>query len=175
MADILSGIKIPDSKISREAAELVRQHETEMLYHHSVRVFVFGAMKGIRQNLKFDSELLYVAALFHDLGLVDAYHTDKKNGLKLMAPTQRANSSGATAFPTRKRIWCGKPSPYIPRPVSPNTCGPRSLSQTRVSWWTSSGLDMMSTRQSNATKSSPPFPAVIISKVILSRFRLARL
>ena len=74
----LSGIKIPDSKIAREAAELVRQHETEMLFNHSVRVFVFGAMKGIRQNLKFDSELLYVAALFHDLGLVDAYHTDTK-------------------------------------------------------------------------------------------------
>ena len=32
MADILSGIKIPDSKIAREAAELVRQHETELLY-----------------------------------------------------------------------------------------------------------------------------------------------
>jgi len=78
MADILSGIKIPDSKIAREAAELVRQHETELLYNHSVRVFLFGAMKGIRQNLKFDSELLYVAALFHDLGLVDAYHTDTK-------------------------------------------------------------------------------------------------
>ena len=35
-------------------------------------------MKGICQNLIFDSELLYVAALFHDLGLVDAYHTDTK-------------------------------------------------------------------------------------------------
>jgi hypothetical protein len=78
MTDVFSGIKIPDSKIAREAAELVRQHETEMLYNHSVRVFVFGAMKGVRQNLKFDSELLYVAALFHDLGLVDAYHTDTK-------------------------------------------------------------------------------------------------
>jgi hypothetical protein len=30
MADVISGIKIPDSKIAREAAELVRQHETEM-------------------------------------------------------------------------------------------------------------------------------------------------
>ena len=78
MADVFSGIKIPDSKIAREAAELVRQYETEMLYNHSVRVFVFGAMKGIRQNLKFDAELLYIAALFHDLGLVDAYHTDTK-------------------------------------------------------------------------------------------------
>ena len=78
MADILSGIKIPDSKIAREAAELVRQHETEMLYNHSVRVFVFGAMKGVRQNLKFDSELRYDAALFRDVGLVAADHTDTK-------------------------------------------------------------------------------------------------
>jgi HD domain len=78
MADLISGIRIPDSKIAREAAELVRQYETEMLFNHSVRVFVFGAMKGIRQNLKFDPELLYIAALFHDLGLVDAYHTETK-------------------------------------------------------------------------------------------------
>jgi HD domain len=78
MADILSDIKLPDSKIARQAAEFVREHESELLFNHSVRVFLFGAMKGIRENLKFDSELLYVAALFHDLGLVDACHTDAK-------------------------------------------------------------------------------------------------
>jgi hypothetical protein len=78
MSDVISGVKVPDSKIAREAAELVRQYETEMLFNHSVRVFVFGAIKGARRNLKFDSELLYVAALFHDLGLVDPYHTDTK-------------------------------------------------------------------------------------------------
>ncbi|MBO4226872.1 HD domain-containing protein [Bradyrhizobium neotropicale] len=78
MADFAFDVKIPDSKIAREAAELVRQHETEMLFNHSVRVFVFGAIKGIRQNLKFDSELLYIAALFHDLGLADAYQTQDK-------------------------------------------------------------------------------------------------
>jgi hypothetical protein len=78
MADVSADIEIPDSKLAREAAELVRQYETELLYNHSVRVFLFGAMKGARDNLKFDPELLYVAALFHDLGLVDAYHTDAK-------------------------------------------------------------------------------------------------
>jgi hypothetical protein len=78
MANVISGIKIPDSRIAREAAELVRQHQTDMLFNHSVRVYVFGAMKGVRQNLKFDAELLYVAALFHDMGLVDSYHTDSK-------------------------------------------------------------------------------------------------
>jgi len=78
MTQMISGIRIPDSKLAKEAAELVRSHENELLFNHSVRVYVFGAMKGIRQKLKFDSELLYVAALFHDLGLVDHYHTDTK-------------------------------------------------------------------------------------------------
>jgi hypothetical protein len=78
MADVTSGVEIPDSKIAREATELVRHHEGELLFNHSVRVYLFGAMRGIRLNLKFDSELLYVAALFHDMGLVDEFHTDTK-------------------------------------------------------------------------------------------------
>ena len=78
MTSVISGVKIPDSQLAREAAELVRSYEDDMLFNHSVRVYVFGAMKGLRQKLKFDSELLYVAALFHDLGLVDHYHTQTK-------------------------------------------------------------------------------------------------
>ncbi len=78
MTGVISGVKIPDSKLAQEAAELVRQYENELLFNHSVRVYVFGAIKGIRQSLKFDSELLYIAALFHDLGLIDHYHTETK-------------------------------------------------------------------------------------------------
>ena len=58
-----SGVEIPDSKITREATELVRHHQSEVLFNHSVRVYRFGAMRGIRQNVKVDPELLYVAAL----------------------------------------------------------------------------------------------------------------
>jgi hypothetical protein len=78
MTSEISGIRIPDSKLARAAAELVRSYETEMLFNHSVRVYAFGAIRGIRQQLKFDSELLYIAALFHDLGLVDRYHTETR-------------------------------------------------------------------------------------------------
>jgi hypothetical protein len=38
MTDVISGIEISDSAIAREAAELVRQHETEMLFNHSLRI-----------------------------------------------------------------------------------------------------------------------------------------
>jgi hypothetical protein len=47
---VISGIKLPDSQIAREASEFVRQHEPEILFNHSVRVYLFGAMKGTRQN-----------------------------------------------------------------------------------------------------------------------------
>jgi hypothetical protein len=46
MASMISGVRIPDSKLAREAAELARQYEDEMLFNHSVRVYVFGAIKG---------------------------------------------------------------------------------------------------------------------------------
>lgn len=39
MTIAISGVKIPDSKIAREAGELVRQYENDMLFNHSVRVF----------------------------------------------------------------------------------------------------------------------------------------
>src|ERR1700743_3399214 len=87
MTTVISGVEIPDSQLAREATELVRQYEDAMLFNHSVRVYAFGAIKGIRQQLKFDSELLYIAALFHDLGLVDHYHT----------PTKRFEVDGADA------------------------------------------------------------------------------
>jgi hypothetical protein len=87
MTSVISGVEIPDSQLAKEAAELVRSYEDEMLFNHSVRVYAFGALKGIRQNLKFDSELLYIAALFHDLGLIDHYHT----------PTKRFEVDGADA------------------------------------------------------------------------------
>src|ERR1700712_3562732 len=78
MTGVIAGVRRPDSKLALEAAELVRSYESEMLFNHSVRVYAFGAIQGIRQKLKFDSELLYVAALFHDLGLVDHYHTETR-------------------------------------------------------------------------------------------------
>jgi hypothetical protein len=107
MTDIISGVKIPDSKIAREGAELVRQYETEMLFNHSVRVFAFGAMRGVRQNLKFDSELLYIAALF-TIWASSILITPIQSDSKSMAPTQRANFSGAVASLSQKRNLSGR-------------------------------------------------------------------
>ncbi|MFD7863582.1 HD domain-containing protein [Streptomyces sp. NPDC057682] len=79
MGEIVAGVRIPDSALAREASELVRDAASPLLYDHSRRVFLFGALRGRRQGLAFDPELLYVGALFHDLGLTERYRrTDQR-------------------------------------------------------------------------------------------------
>jgi HD domain len=73
------GIEIPDSQPARKATELVRDAATPLLYHHSRRVFLFGSLQGHRLGLTADPELLYVGAMFHDLGLSEKYRrTDQR-------------------------------------------------------------------------------------------------
>jgi hypothetical protein len=68
-------VAIPDSKLAREITELVRDTETPLLFHHSSRVYYFGALAGKRRGLKFDPELLYAGAMFHDMGLTPKHRS----------------------------------------------------------------------------------------------------
>jgi hypothetical protein len=70
---LISGITIPDSKLANEITQFIRDTETTLLFNHSSRVYYFGALAGRRRGLKFDAELLYAGAMFHDMGLVPAY------------------------------------------------------------------------------------------------------
>lgn len=67
------GIGIPDSRLARDAATLVRDAEGDFLYQHSLRVYYWAALAGKRKGLIFDPDLLYVAAMFHDFGLTAGY------------------------------------------------------------------------------------------------------
>jgi hypothetical protein len=72
----LDGIKIPDSQLAREITELVRDTESSLLFHHSSRVYYFGALAGKKLGLKFDPELLYCGCMFHDMGLTHQHSSD---------------------------------------------------------------------------------------------------
>jgi hypothetical protein len=69
----VAGVVIPDSKLAREVTELVRDTEPPLLFHHSSRVYYWGALTGKRRGLRFDPELLYTGAMFHDMGLTPAH------------------------------------------------------------------------------------------------------
>ena len=69
----IGGIRVPDSQLAREITEFVRDTESPLLFHHSSRVFYFGALAGRDRGLKFDPELLYAGAMFHDVGLMPSH------------------------------------------------------------------------------------------------------
>ncbi len=67
--DTAAGVTVPRTRLARDATELVRASTTDLIYHHSRRVFWFASLQGRNRGLSFDPELLYIAAIFHDLGL----------------------------------------------------------------------------------------------------------
>ncbi|WNG21850.1 HD domain-containing protein [Cystobacter fuscus] len=69
---------MPDTQLVRDITELVRDTESPLLFHHSSRVYHFGALAGVRRGLKFDPELLYAGAMFHDMGLTPRYSSPDK-------------------------------------------------------------------------------------------------
>ena len=71
----IAGIVIPDTPLVREITEYIRDTEDELLFNHSRRVFLFGALQGHRRGLQPDPELLYAGAMFHDIGLTQGYQT----------------------------------------------------------------------------------------------------
>lgn len=82
-----STLVIPDSALAMEAVQILREHSTDLLINHSMRVYLFAAEHGRQQKLRFDPELLYVAAAFHDLGLLK----------KFSSATERFEVDGANA------------------------------------------------------------------------------
>lgn len=81
------GAAIPDTAFAREITALVRDTASPLLFHHSSRVYYFGALAGMRRGLRFDQELLYAGAMFHDLGLTAAHRS----------PHERFEVDGANA------------------------------------------------------------------------------
>jgi hypothetical protein len=72
-ASMVEEIRIPDTPLGREITQFVRDTESALLFHHSSRVYYWGALAGKHRGLKVDRELLYAGAMFHDVGLIPAH------------------------------------------------------------------------------------------------------
>ncbi len=132
MSTLSSALVIPDSLLAKEATDLLREHSTDLLFNHSIRVYLFAAEQGRQQKLRFDPELLYVAAAFHDFGLIK----------KFSSPDERFEVDGANAarqFLTALRFLKnryklhGKPLLCTPLPASLSTCALKWLYSIRES------------------------------------------
>jgi hypothetical protein len=59
----------PDSALTRAAEDVARQRLSLALLNHSYRTYAFGAALGELENVDVDREVLFAAALLHDVGL----------------------------------------------------------------------------------------------------------
>jgi hypothetical protein len=71
----IAGIPIPHSTLADEATEFVQDVSTQLLFDHSRRVFLWASLQGEKLGLDYDAELLYVGAMFHDIGLVEGHRS----------------------------------------------------------------------------------------------------
>jgi hypothetical protein len=69
----VAGIKLPDSKLARDATDYVRGLSAPIVFNHVLRTYLFGELLGRAQELKFDSELFYLGAVLHDLGQTERF------------------------------------------------------------------------------------------------------
>ncbi|MFK3703583.1 HD domain-containing protein [Klebsiella sp. NPDC088457] len=69
MTFTVQGITIPDSQMARDTTAFIRDSESDLLFHHSSRVYYWAALAARQQAIKVDHELLYVGCMFHDIGL----------------------------------------------------------------------------------------------------------
>jgi HD superfamily phosphodiesterase len=106
MAEQVAGVKIPDSKLAQEATELVREAATPLVFDHSRRVFLFGSLRGQELGVSFDPELLYVGAMFHDLGLTERFRrTDQRFEIDGADEARRFLQEHGIADDAAERVW----------------------------------------------------------------------
>ena len=86
MPETIAGIKIPDSRMAKDLTELIRDKEPELLYHHSRRVYLFGALTGQRTGIP-----------EHKSG-VCTRHRRRRNGRSRGSPSMSLTNSGGLAW-----------------------------------------------------------------------------
>src|SRR3954451_22550110 len=72
----IAGIPIPDSALASDATQFIQDMSTQLLFDHSRRVFLWASLQGEKLGLDYDPELLYVGAMFHDIGLVEGHRSE---------------------------------------------------------------------------------------------------
>lgn len=123
MSESIAGVRIPDSVLAREATDLVREAASSLLFHHSRRVFLWGALRGQQQGLDFDLELVYVGAMFHDLGLTERFRrTDQRFEIDAADEARRFLHARGLTGEQADRVWTSialHTTPEIPLHMAP--------------------------------------------------------
>jgi hypothetical protein len=123
MAEVIAGVEIPHTAAAVEATRAIRGTTSQLIFHHSRRVFLFGAIHAQARGLEPDPELLYLAALYHDTGLATPY-SDKEQRFEIDGADHARKFLLDQGFPDRSAdtVWTAialHTTPGIPDRLGP--------------------------------------------------------
>jgi hypothetical protein len=78
MPEVIAGVEIPETAAVSEATKIIQETTSALIYHHSRRVFLFSLIHAQQLGVTPDPELVYLAAMFHDAGLLTPFSDIKQ-------------------------------------------------------------------------------------------------
>jgi hypothetical protein len=118
-----AGVTVPDTKLARQATELVRERTSDLVYHHSRRVYWWGSLQGRNRGLSVDPELLYLGAMFHDVGLNEEFrHSGRRFEVDSADEARRFLQAHGVPEDSIRRVWTAialHTTPGIPEFMEP--------------------------------------------------------
>jgi hypothetical protein len=87
----LDDLLAPPTDIAERALDTARTFAFPALLNHSLRSYAFAAALGASEGIDFDPELLFVASMLHDIGLVPVFDS-------VSAPFEEAGGRVAWVF-----------------------------------------------------------------------------
>ena len=123
MPEVIAGLTIPETAAAAEATGFLRESAGPLIYHHSRRVFFFGLIHAHKLGVKPDPELLYLAAMFHDTGLLTPF-SDAEQRFELDGADHARQFLLGRGFSTAaaETVWTAialHTTPGIPRRMAP--------------------------------------------------------
>jgi hypothetical protein len=69
----LADVPHPSTAVAEQALEVCTAYSSPALLHHCRRSYVWAAAYAVERGIEFDAELLFVAAMLHDIGLTPSF------------------------------------------------------------------------------------------------------
>ncbi|MEU9391917.1 HD domain-containing protein [Streptomyces sp. NPDC048324] len=145
MTEIIAAVEIPDTEAVAEATAFLRETTGPLVFHHSRRVFLFGSLHARERGLRPDPELLYISAMFHDVGL-SAPFSDVRQRFELDGADHARRFMLDRGFPesAAEAVWTAialHTTPGIPGRMGPETAAANYGVLTDAVGWSLDRLD----------------------------------
>lgn len=129
----VAGLPAPDTTAAHAAFGVCAEYAGQWLLNHSLRAYFWAAAAGRSAAIEHDAELLYVAALLHDLSLVEPFDSHTVAFEEAGGHLARVFAAGA-GWPARRRDRLAEVIVLHMRPPVPAAEDPEShLLQVAVS------------------------------------------